>query len=338
MDDIGFADQRKNRIRNFSKKTNKKYMLPIFSAKGGEYQMDTLENSGGKPPYFLIFININSRMGYAFPMSNKGGESVFNAFKQFYSQTGDVKIITCDQDPAYTTYQMEEFFNKNGIKMYRTMDNDHNKLGIINRFIKTLRDMNHKPTFDKERMAYCIKLYNNHKHRGTGKAPNEFTSKDEINYIRKKWQQTQAIRSIRPNYIGQRVRILDERNPTMYKKRYNYEPEYVTVSGYSGNQAQVYSGNGNVEKYPLYKLKLDNNPQVLEKFSLHNNKFGEVQEIRSFNKKNKMYNLKYTDGTSDWVHPSALRLDKPFEQTEMEKEFWKKPTYSRKGPKRKKKD
>ena len=38
MDDIGFADQRKNRIRNFSKKTNKKYMLPIFSAKGGEYQ------------------------------------------------------------------------------------------------------------------------------------------------------------------------------------------------------------------------------------------------------------------------------------------------------------
>ena len=38
----------------------RQFMYPIFSGKPGAYQMDTLVNANGIPPYFLILINVNT--------------------------------------------------------------------------------------------------------------------------------------------------------------------------------------------------------------------------------------------------------------------------------------
>ena len=44
--------------------------LPIYSESGGSYQFDTFIQKKGLN--FLIFININTRKAYAYPMKTKG--------------------------------------------------------------------------------------------------------------------------------------------------------------------------------------------------------------------------------------------------------------------------
>ena len=70
----------------------------------------------------------------------------------------------------------------NKIDHQTTFTNDHNRLGIINRAIKTLRDLNNDRDFTTQSMNKALKAYNNSIHSSTGKEPNQFTSNDEEQY------------------------------------------------------------------------------------------------------------------------------------------------------------
>lgn len=312
-------------IRDFKIKTNQKYMFPIFSAKKDSYQMDTLENTKNiDVPYFLIFINVNSRKGYAYGMPTKDGESVLTAFVQFLSEVGKVSEITSDEDPAYTTPLMKQLFANNNIILRRTRYNDHNKLGIINRFIRTLRDLNQAPTFSIESMSKCIEVYNKHTHSSIGKAPNKFTDRDETNYIRKKWNETDKIRSAGLLSRDEQVRILDESDPFhMHKKRYNYIPAYVKVVGVDGNAIQVQSGDGSVESFPRYKLVIDKNKNLPFQRSFAKGTFAPIRKINSYDPETNKYYVTFEDNDSQYILPRAMRLDRPYEMTQKEKEFWR---------------
>lgn len=71
-----------------------------------------------------------------------------------------------------------------------TEDNNHNVLGIINRFMRTIRDMVGENRFINEKeMDSLIDSYNNSPHRSLDyKIPNEMTEKDEKEYVKTKSQ------------------------------------------------------------------------------------------------------------------------------------------------------
>ena len=50
---------------------------------------------------FLVFININTRKAYAYPMKNKGTFDVINALHKFFNDVKEVKVLCSDQDSAY---------------------------------------------------------------------------------------------------------------------------------------------------------------------------------------------------------------------------------------------
>ena len=155
-------------------------MLPIYGRKPGCYQIDTLVQSrGAQPPYFLIIVNINSRKLFAYPMNTKDASSVLTALRSFISETKQVSSITSDQDKAYLSPEITKFMIDNHIDHQTTFTNDHNRLGIINRAIKTLRDINQERDFSIQSMKKALNAYNNSIHSATDKEPNEFNQTDE---------------------------------------------------------------------------------------------------------------------------------------------------------------
>ena len=72
----GFTE---SQVREFFKKNivhdklnvkSRQYFLPIYGSQSGVYQFDTLiQSKRAQPNSFLIVININSRKGYAYPMT-----------------------------------------------------------------------------------------------------------------------------------------------------------------------------------------------------------------------------------------------------------------------------
>ena len=85
-------------------------------------------------------------------MMNKGSVEVLKALEKFVNEIGDVKVLTSDQDSAYLSNTVLTFLREKGIAHKPAEDNNHNVLGIINRFMRTLRDLNNGEDFAEERM------------------------------------------------------------------------------------------------------------------------------------------------------------------------------------------
>lgn len=211
-------------------------MLPIYGRKPGTYQMDTLvQTSNASPRYFLILININSRKLFAYPMSSKDTSSVLTALKQFISEVKHVSSITSDQDKAYLSPEITKFLIDNHIDHQTTFTNDHNRLGIINRAIKTLRDINSERDFTTQSMKRSLNAYNNSIHSSTNKEPNEFTSTDEGHYIQAKTHETDERANKFNLSKGSHVRVMNPPTP-MKKKRLNLTSEAYKVAYKMGNK------------------------------------------------------------------------------------------------------
>jgi hypothetical protein len=87
-------------------KKPRKPFLPIFSKIPNAFQFDTFFT---KSSQWLVFININTRKAYAYPMPDKSSKSVIAALEKFHEDVPEVKILESDQDSAYLS---KEFLAK----------------------------------------------------------------------------------------------------------------------------------------------------------------------------------------------------------------------------------
>ena len=128
-------------------------------------------------------------------MHGKSSKEVLNALQQFIKDVPNVYSLTSDQDAAYLTNDVLDFINSQNIRYRTTEDNNHNVLGIINRFMRTIRDLIGENRY--------IDAYNNSPHRSLdNKAPNDITDQDEQNYI-----QTKSINNPYDFKHGDKVRV-----------------------------------------------------------------------------------------------------------------------------------
>ena len=294
------------------------YYLPIYGTQPGVYQFDTLCPSAKKGGYFLILIEINSKKGYAYPMKNKGSDEVYKALSKFLNEAKP-KEMTSDQDAAYLSNSIINLMVEHGIDYRTTDDYNHNILGVINRFIRTLRDLNDERDFTNSKMKEIIDTYNDSIHSATGKAPNEFTNEDQNEYIYEKEKETEKIKN--ENWKlnkGERVRIVNERGMT--KRRSNISKEYYLIDSTDGNAFIVKARDESIARIPRHKLVKGGGVKYAE--TLDDGKRGIVESIEGYNKKTDKYKVKYSDNSYDYIKSKNLRERRPTKLSDMEREYW----------------
>lgn len=127
----------------------KNIMHPITTAASQvNYQVDTLhmqkfykENKGMK--YILLVIDIFNRVGRAIPMLNNTSVDAVDAFKIATKSMGMPKIVTSDDGSEFKG-EFKNFLKSNNILHSVTSKGDHNKLGMVDRFSKTIKHMLYK--------------------------------------------------------------------------------------------------------------------------------------------------------------------------------------------------
>ena len=300
-------------------KVPKAKYIPIVSKHPNGFQMDTFINKKQKGGLnYLMFININTRKAYAYPMHGKSSKEVLNALHQFIKDVPNVYSLTSDQDAAYLTNNVLEFINSHNIRYRTTEDNNHNVLGIINRFMRTIRDLIGENRYiDENEMNNLIDAYNNSPHSSLdNKAPNDITEQDEQNYI-----QTKSINNPYDFIPGDKVRVVLEPNP-LSKKRSRVSKEAYLIDSKTGNQFLIKAKDDSVDKYPGYRLIKTSNNNLAE--TIKNGKRGAVDKIISYDEKKNKYKVQYEGGAQDLIPAKNLREGNPARLSTLELEYWSK--------------
>ena len=292
--------------------------LPIYSENGGSYNFDTFIQKKG--PHFLVFININTRKAYAYPMKTKGTSDVIEALTKFFNEVKDVKVLRSDQDTAYLSSKTLEFLREKGVRYLTTEDENHNVLGIINRFMRTIRDHTKNEVVDEEEMKEFLNMYNTSIHTSTNAAPNRMTKIQEKEYILKKRIETQNKTRAYDFKPGDRVRIIVEAK-ALSKKRSNLSSESYLVDSRSGNMFLIKAKDHSADYYPGYKLVLCSKSIPLAE-TLKDEKRGVIEKIENYDEKRNKYRVKYEGGVHDFIPAKNLREGEPLKLSSMERAFW----------------
>ena len=257
-------------------KKNKKFMNPVFSDHPYSYIMDILENKNNEiPKYWMIFINVNTRYVHAYDMRSKDKRSVKGAIERFIDHVENddeqrVYSLTGDDEGAFSSKEIVEYLKNKKVGLRIVKEQNHGALSIIDRFIRTLRDMN-IPTektkresndkkyvnFSMKRMKKLIKIYNNTFHSAIGMTPKEMQNDYELEdkYIRK--MLVKSYDKLKMNgYLlneGDWVRVVLEKEK-IKKRRYKVSRECYKVMGKEGQMFIISAKDGTTRLLPRFQL------------------------------------------------------------------------------------
>ena len=337
--DHGFT---KNEAKQFLKQNvahDKRYtvqrhlMRPIYSNTPGAYQFDTLvQSKSADPPYYLIAVNVNTRKAYAYPMKSKDSSSVLRALTSLSTDTNmdasnpesqGLRALTSDQDAAYLTQPILSFMTSHNIDYRTTQDHDHNRLAIINRFIRTLRDLNgNKRDLSESKMIKLLKAYNDTIHSSTQKVPSKMTNEDEKAYIDDKREETDIVRLMSHIDTDSTVRVMNPRNSMKKRRRQLTIDTYQVAS--SGANVLLKAADDSVATIPRHRLHLApiTIATPLAK-TLDDAKRGVVNKILDIDHKAQKCRVEYEGGVKEWIPLRNLREGRPTYVTPMERQFIK---------------
>ena len=245
-------------------KVGKKELLPIYAEDHNAYQLDLTflpkykkKNDG----YHILFtaININSRYAYAYFSKNKETSSIIHMLDEFIIDNPDVNSITCDSGSEFISKVAKEWFKTNNILVYYVTD-DSNKLGIINRFHRTLKEKLNRHFIATgsvrwiESIDEIIENYNNTVNSTTGFTP-ESAQQGLIQsiIINERKDKTELINSQSDEiHVGNKCRILNT-SPIFAKMKVKYSGDVFNIIKVNQNTVDVEN-----DKYILRNIKKSN--------------------------------------------------------------------------------
>ena len=271
------------------------------------------------PPYYLILIHVNTKKAYYVPMIHKDAATVKSAFERYVlPNVPNIRQIVTDEDTAYTGIQMQALFRANNIKHITTRNSGKHILGTINRFMRTIRDMNrpHR-NISISQMHRLIAEYNDRIHKTTNHKPNEMNEHDEKQFIMDQYQKEQAIKAATLIPSNQPIRIaLDQK--LFEKRRLNFTQQAFAIQRMDGKQYVVKDINGEEFKVPRWKIKVGGVVESSE----------EPVKIIAWDEIKNMYKVLLANNLRQYCSIDRLRKDKPYEPHPLEIAFWKDKEYS----------
>lgn len=264
------------------------YGEPIFSSSPHVWFMDLFINSSN-PEYYYIFLGANNHYAEAYPVNSASVTALLPILRRFVNSHEVLKLIS-DDESAFISSDYKDFCEDHDIeqRIINVSDEGHHKLGLIDRFSKTIRDMNHmilkrdglrvSDTTKREpvtidRMREIIKTYNNTPNARIGMTPTKMYENPtlEEKYIIKHLEYKELGKPItvqRVYHPKPKTPIKDFKTDGSYwvkfrmnygaldKKRGEWSDFVYPVVGKNGNRFTIQSKDGDTKQFTRYNLHL----------------------------------------------------------------------------------
>ena len=321
----------------------KPYQIKIFSRSLNTWFMDLLDNGKeNEPRYWFVFIGTNNRYGVALPLNSKNAEDVRDALNEFITEFSPAKL-TSDQEKAFMEKRNIELMKEKKVLLQTVPERNHSSLSLIDRFIRTLRDMNRVvdgeinkqstdeefKSFSIEKMDELIDIYNNTYHSSIKCTPKEMFDNEELEkeYIFNCMDKHEKQKRIEDFELKENefVRYVIDKDP-LKKKRYNVSNESYKIAGKEGKHYILEAADGTTMIKPRFKLVRADVNKYQQAKTIDGAWNGVLKEIISFDKRTNRYKVKFDDGNNgeyiDNIPVSYLRGRFPTRMTKIENEFF----------------
>lgn len=134
--------------------------------------MDKFGKSNNGFKYILFFIDVFTRKGYAIPLKQKNIENTSSALEYFCENYFTPEVLNCDNDGAFMGREFQRVVKKYNILFVENDLGNHRQLGIVDRFIETIKNDIYKhfkylnTTNWIDELPKILKIYNATPHRG----------------------------------------------------------------------------------------------------------------------------------------------------------------------------
>ena len=259
-----------------NKPVKKNEFKPIYAEQPYSFQIDLTffprykkQNS----EYYVLFtaININTRFGYSYYAKDKEMTKILKFIKNMEKKT-EINVIETDKGSEFNNSEFKKFCEENNI-ILDLIKSDSNKLGIINRWHRTIKEklVKYFDSFDTVRWIDIIDKivynYNHTKNRGIGYKPIEVNDFIENMIRQKKKLEGENIRDTETKYkIGQYVRELTDKKIFDDKMNSKYSNEIYEITKVNNNSLIIKN-----DKNDLFKIKKDEVKIVNKPNEHHNN-------------------------------------------------------------------
>lgn len=120
----------------------KPYYVKIFSSIPNTWFMDLMDNGkDNSPRYYNLFIGTNNHYAVAYPLNSKSALAIRQTLTKFINEYHPVKL-TSDEEAGFVEKNNVQLLTDNHCSLHIITEQNHSSLGIIDRMIRTLRDMN----------------------------------------------------------------------------------------------------------------------------------------------------------------------------------------------------
>ena len=326
--------------KRISKDNKKIYQVKVFSKFPNSWMCDIYDNlANHNPRYWYIFININTRFAEAYPLTNKTKDDINIILRQFVNRYHPRKI-TSDEEAGLVADINIQYLKNNKCGLYIIQERNHSALSLIDRFIRTLRDMNgpvdnsfdcstdeQYKYIDRDKMTSLLSLYNNTIHSSTNHTPIDMLRNKvlEEEYIEKclngkqRQQETQDFRlkegALVRYYLG---------NDRMIKKRSTISRETYKIESRAGNIYTIIALDGTTKDLPRWKLVyVDPNEKYVLGKTLETDKGIVERIVREVGPNTVEVKFKMPDG-SDYnkvINRRELRFPTPQFESKIERDF-----------------
>jgi hypothetical protein len=122
-------------------------------------------------PYYLILININTRIVELYHLQNRSSTSIKNALKYIMNKI-TFKSLESDEEKSFLSSNVLSSLKKHKVDYYVITEQQHQTLGVIDIFIRTMRDyLKKNDPADDSKIKRFINAYNNTIHNETIVSP-----------------------------------------------------------------------------------------------------------------------------------------------------------------------
>jgi len=230
-----------------------KHYFPIVAKYENEiFQIDLVDvsdisSTNDNYKWLLCAIDVFTRKAYAIAMKNKTSINVVNTMNKII-HIAKPEIINCDQGSEFISKEFKKLMSENNIEIRYVDVNDHHKLGVIDRFVRTLRKLinQYQTAFKTTRyiniLDKLISNYNNTYHSGIKGIPNKpnadkLTKLNNNKYNKAKLEEIQFDINDNVRYLKNRIMFQKGSTPnwssTIHKIENRTEHMYTLDNGKS---------------------------------------------------------------------------------------------------------
>ena len=230
----------------------------------------------------LLLVDILSRKAWAYVLTKskkaKRADVSVKTLQEFQAEVGFIKGLEGDNE--FSSAAIKKFCEDNNIRLDTSVSKEEhisngNKLGIIDRLVRTLRELidkyfditGHRTDNIKDVIATVIATYNSSSHRTLkNKSPNQvFKDSDDqmIRHVNDSAHNQQVYKSV-PFDSGQKVRILEQK-AKFDKGKQKFSKDIYTVDKKEGYKILVNGTSRKLKPAELLKASTTANP-ISEKY------------------------------------------------------------------------